>query len=144
MPAQVNITNVDAYGQSIYITFNVVLSGAYTVGGDTLNFTGSGTLPVGVDPQFVGLLPAVESSSCLNADVWSQGGGSIGAANQTLYNIVLTKTGTPSIISPATGIKIKVAALATPSTPAEHAGSSYESQYTGDFITGMAVFTKLL
>lgn len=143
MAAQVQITNVDASTQSIYVTFNVVLSGSCPSGGDPLNFTGGGTLPAIADPQFVGLLPAVESSSLLQIDVWSQGGASINGANSVNYSPVVTKSGTPSTINPATGVKLKVAALgASPTT--EHSATSYESQYTGDSITGMAVFTKLL
>jgi hypothetical protein len=136
MPAQVQITNVDAATQSIYVTFNVVLSGAYPLGGDPLNFAAAIA-----DPAFVGLLAAVESASCLNVDVWSQGGGGIGAANLTAYQCVVAKAGSPSTINPAAGIKLKVAAL---SASTEHAASSYESQYLNDIITGMAVFTKLI
>jgi hypothetical protein len=143
MPAQVNISNVDAATQSIYITGFIVLSGNYATGGDPLNFTGSGTLPVGQDPSFVGLLAALEGTAILNVDVWSMNGSTINGANSTNYSPACTKTGTPALISPATGVKLKTAALsATPST--EHAAAAYESQYTGDLIAFMAVATKLL
>ncbi|HEX3156798.1 MAG TPA: hypothetical protein VHV32_19370 [Candidatus Angelobacter sp.] len=136
MAAQVQITNVDASTQSIYVTFNVVLSGSYPTGGDLLNFA-----TATADPQFVGLLAAVESSSLINIDVWSMGGGTIGASNLVSYDPVVTKSGTPATINPASGIKLKVSAL---SATTEHAAGAYESQYTGDIITGMAVFTKLI
>ncbi len=142
MAAQVQITNVNSGGNSIYVTFNVALSGSYVTGGDPLNFTSGGTLPAIADPTFVGLLAGVES--CINIDVWSMGGNSISAGNQTLYSIAVTKSGTPSTINPQTGMKLKVAALASPSTQAEHGATSYESQYLTDVVTGMAVFTKLL
>lgn len=136
MPAQIQITNVDAGSQSIYVTFNIVLTGNYPTGGDPLDFTAAIQ-----DPQFQGLLPAVEGSSCLNIDVWGMGGGAIAASNQTNYDAVVTKTGTPAVISPKTGIKLKVAGLGVFT---EHAAGAYESQYLTDLLTGMAVFTKLL
>lgn len=135
MSAQVQITNVDAAAQSLYVTFNVVLTGNYPTGGDVLNFATATP-----DPQFVGLAPTVESSSLLNIDVWGQGGGSIGS-NQTNYCCAVTKAGTPAVINPATGIKLKVGALGAFT---EHAAAGYESQYLNDIVTGMAVFTKLL
>jgi hypothetical protein len=142
MPAQVQITTIDATGDAIYATFNVVLTGAYPVGGDPLNFTGSGTLPVIADPAFVGLIAAIIGSNLLNVDVWSQGGNSLSAANQTAYSTACTKTN--NVINPATGVKLKVTTLASPSTPAEHAAGAYEAAYLGDLVTGMAVFTKHL
>jgi hypothetical protein len=142
MAAQVQFTNVDATGDAIYATFNVVLSGSYIVGGDPLNFTGNGTLPATADPAFVGLLAQVMSSNLINVDVWSQGGAAISAANQTGYTSACTKTS--NVINPQTGVKLKVAALASPSTSTEHAAGAYEAGYTGDLITGMAVFTKML
>lgn len=143
MSAQVNINSVDATGSVIVVSGFIVLSGSYVSGGDPLNFTSFGTLPVAADPTYVGLLPAVESTGCLNIDVWSMNGSSINGSNSTNYDTVVTKTGTPSQINPQTGIKLKVGALsATPST--EHSAASYESQYTGDVIAFMAVFQKML
>ena len=142
MSAQVQFTNVDATGATIYATFNVILTGSYVTGGDPLNFTGGGTLPATADPAFVGLLAGIISSNLINVDVWSMGGNSVSAANQTIYTAACTKVS--NVITPATGVKRKVAALASPSTQAEHAASSYEAGYTGDVITGMAVFTKHL
>lgn len=143
MPAQVQINNVDASAQSIYVTGFIVLSGTYPTGGDPLNFTGGGTLPATQDPSFVGLLAALESTSILNVDVWSMNGSTINGASSTNYSPVVTKSGTPATINPATGVKLKTAALsATPST--EHSNIGYESQYTGDILAFMCVATKLL
>lgn len=141
--AQVQINNVDATGACVAVTGYIVLSGNYVTGGDPLNFTGSGTLPAIADPSFVGILAAIESSGLLNLDVWSMGGSMIGGSNSTDYDVNCTKSGSPAIISPQTGAKLKVGALgATPTT--EHAANGYESQYTGDIVAFMAIFTKNL
>jgi hypothetical protein len=143
MSAQVQINNIEASGQAIYVSGFIVLSGTYPTGGDPLNFSGSGTLPAIADPSFVGLLPGVESSGLLNLDVWSMAASGFAGANSTAYQTLCTKAGSPAIISPATGVKLQVAALsATPTT--QHAAASYESQYTSDIIAFMAVFTKNL
>jgi hypothetical protein len=140
MPAQVSLQTVDALGAEIYVTFNVALSGNYPVGGDPLNFTSGGTLPATQDPAYIGLLAAVESSQLLQLDVWDQSGNAINGANT--INVAAVKSST----SPATGGKIKVAALQSQGTSkdAEHAASAYEAAYTGASITGFAVFSKLL
>ena len=138
MPAQVQINNVEASGQAIYVSGFIVLSGNYPTGGDPLNFATAVQ-----DPSFIGLLAGIESAAVLNVDVWSMGGSGLNGANSTNYQIVATKTGSPAMINPATGVKLKVAALsATPST--EHSAGAYESQYTSDTIAFMAVFTKNL
>jgi hypothetical protein len=143
MAAQVQIQSVQAAGQNIIVTFTVVLSGNYPTGGDSLNFTSSGTLPAIQDPAFVGMVAAIESSNLLQADVWSQGGQQIAGASSVSYDVVRTTSGSPPSCNPATGLKLKVGAVgANPTT--EHAASAYEAAYTGDAVTGMAVFTKLL
>jgi hypothetical protein len=136
MAALIQINSVDGSGGCIYVTGFIVLSGSYTTNGDPLNFA-----LATADPTYVGPLPAVESSGLLNMDVWSMAGSQIGA-NYTDYDVNCTKAGTPPIISPSTGAKLKCAALATPGT--EHSAGAYESQYTGDTIAFMAVFTKNL
>jgi len=136
MAAQVQINNVDATGACVAVTGFIVLSGNYPTGGDPLNFAAAVA-----DPSFVGMLAGIASSALLNLDVWSMGGSQIGP-NYTDYDTVCVKAGSPAIISPATGAKLKVAVLATPAT--EHAAAAYESQYTGDIIAFMAVFTKNL
>ncbi len=138
MPVAIQINNVEASGQAIYVSGFLVLSGNYPTGGDPLDFTSAVA-----DPSFVGLLPAVESSGLLNLDVWSMNGSGINTTNSTNYQIVATKSGSPAIIAPKNGAKLKVAALASsPST--EHSASGYEPQYTGDLVAFMAVFTKNL
>jgi len=140
MPAQVSLQTVDALGAEIYVSFNVALSGNYVVGGDPLNFTSGGVLPATQDPAYIGLLAAVESSQLLQLDVWDQSGNAINGANT--INVAAVKAST----SPATGAKIKVAALAAQGTAkdAEHTASAYEAAYTGAQITGFAIFSKLM
>lgn len=143
MPAQIQINNVEASGQAIYVSGFIVLTGNYPTGGDPLNFTAGGTLPVIADPSFVGLLPAIESSNLLNIDVWSINASALAGSNSTNYQCVATKSGSPATINPQTGVKLQVAALsATPST--QHSAGAYESQYLNDIICFMAVFTKNL
>jgi hypothetical protein len=138
MAAQVKIANVQSVSQGILVTGFIVLSGNYPTGGDPLNFATALQ-----DPTFIGLLPAVESASALNADAWSMNGSGINGSSSTNYGIVSVSTGTPAMINPATGIKLKCAALsATPST--EHSAGAYEAQYTGDIIAFQALFTKML
>jgi hypothetical protein len=138
MPAAIAINSVDATGATVNVTGFITLSGNYPTGGDPLNFA-----LATADPSYVGMLAAVESSTLLDIDVWSMAGSSINGSNSTGYQPVSTKAGTPSIISPATGCKLKCAALnASPTT--EHSAGAYESQYTGDTIAFMAVFTKNL
>lgn len=134
MAAQIQINSVDATGQNVVVTGFIVLTGNYPTNGDPLNFA----LAI-ADPTYVGMLPAVESSGLLNIDAWSMAGSQIGA-NFTDYDVSCTKAGSPPIISPVTGAKLKCAALATPGT--EHSAGAYESQYLNDLIAFMAVFTK--
>lgn len=137
MAAQVSISTVNALGAAIFVSFNVVLSGSYATGGDALNFSPSGTLPVTADSTYIGLLPQIMSSDLLQVDVWSQGGNIL-----FQYIPTVTRAGTPSVISLQTGVKLKVSASATFGT--EHAASSYEAGITADIITGSAIFTKHL
>lgn len=137
MAAQVQITNVNGIGSSIYVTFNVVLTGSYVAGGDPLNFTSGGTLPATADPTFIGLLAGVEGTSLLNVDVWSQGGNIV---NQLVA--IVTKSGTPTTINPATGAKLKIGAASGFGT--EFSAGAYSAGLLADIITGMAVFTKMI
>lgn len=133
MAAAVQITSVDAAGQNIYITFTVVPSGNYPVGGDVLNFAAAVA-----DPSYVGLLPQAMSSNLLQCDLWSQG-GNLGRT----YTAIITKTGTPATVNPATGVKMKVNS-AQGTFGSEHSASAYDADILADVITGWALFTKLL
>lgn len=127
--SQVSIQTVDALGAEIYVSFNVITSGSYVngAGGDVLNFTSGGTTPAVQDPAYIGLVAAIESSTLLQLDVWSQAGN---LANQYAANKVSS--------SPATGGKYKIGAANTFGT--ELASGAYPA----DQITGFAIFTKLL
>ena len=131
MAAQVSIQTVDALGAQIYCTFNVACSGNYPTGGDPLNFTAGGTLPVTQDPAYIGLVAAVESSQLLQLDVWTQGGN---LARDYVANKVST--------NPATGGKLKMNTAKGSTT--ELAAGAYPGDVTADLITGYAVFTKML
>lgn len=135
MSAQVQINNVNPGQGAITVTGFIALTGNYPTGGEVLNFATAIQ-----DPSFIGLLAAIESSALLNIDVWSMGGTSV-AASATEYNPVCTRTGTPAMINPASGVKLKVAALGGST---EHAASAYEASILGDLIAFQATFTKLL
>jgi hypothetical protein len=140
MAAQVQIQSIDAAGQNIYVVFKVVLSGSYPTGGEPLNFTGSGTLPVIQDPTFIGLVAAIESSSLLQISVESQGGNL-----SFQYAAIITAAGTPATINPQTGVKLKISVDGTFGT--EHSAAAYSGdthRADQDTITGFAVFNKLL
>jgi hypothetical protein len=127
MAITVQISGVDASGDVLVVTFNLVASGNYaTNGGDVCNFA-----TAIADPTYIGPLPAVVSSQLLQFDVWTQGG------NLT-RDYVANKVGT----SPASGAKFKIN-QAKGSTSEQNAGA-YPSDVTADSITGMAVFTKLI
>lgn len=131
MSAALQITNIDGSGNSMYVTFNIVVSGNYPPGGEVLNFAAAA-----LDPAFQGIAARIISSNLLQVDIWGQGGGSIGS-NQTNYVASCTKVS--GVINPATGVKMKVATLGALT---EHGATAYESQYLTDLITGMAVFSK--
>lgn len=137
MAAQVQITNISSAGQSIYVTFNIVLTGSYPTGGDPLNFTPSGTLPVIADPTFIGIAPVIESSSLLTIDINSVNGNLV---NQ--FTPIVTKSGTPTTINPATGVKLKISAASIFGT--EFSAGAYSATLLADLVTGMAVFTKMI
>jgi len=141
MAAQVSIQAVDAAGQNIYVVFKVTLSGNYPTGGDPLNFTSGGTLPVTQDAAFVGLVAAVESSGLIQVFVESQNRGFINGGNTVNYSPVVT-LGANNLINPQNGVKLVCGVLNTYGT--EHSAGAYEAAYTGDIITGYALFTKLL
>jgi hypothetical protein len=140
MAAQVQIQSVDASGQVIYATFVIVLSGNYPTGGDLLNFTSGGVLPATQDPAFIGMLAGIESSNCINIDVWSNGGGSVAGGNTVNYSC--SRTIVNNVCNPASGIKLKTGVLNTYGT--EHSAAAYESAYLNDIIVGMAVFLHLI
>lgn len=132
MAAAVTIQTVDALGAEIYVSFNIALTGNYPTGGEVLNFA-----TAAADASYIGLLPQIMSSVLLQVDAWSQGGNLL-----FQYTPTVTKSGTPSTINPATGVKLKISASATFGT--EHAAGAYEAGLTGDIITGFAIFTKML
>lgn len=65
-----SITKVMTDGQNCTVNFNLVASGSYVTGGDTVNL-----ITATQDPAFQGLVAFVPSSiGVVNFDVWDSGG----------------------------------------------------------------------
>src|SRR5438270_710912 len=70
MAAVVSITSINSVGQQIRVAFNLILTGNYPTGGDTVNFATAVQ-----DPAFVGMAAAVEALGApISLDIWDQGG----------------------------------------------------------------------
>jgi hypothetical protein len=130
MAAAVSITSLTAGGNNITITFIVTMTGSYPTGGDSLNFATATQ-----DPLFVGIAAQVMSLSLVEIDVASQGGNLTRS-----YIPICVKTGTPPVINPSTGVKLKVS---TTAFGTEHAAAVYESDILNDSISGSATFIKI-
>lgn len=122
MPLAITITSVIPQGTDFFVMFNLVASGSYTTGGDTLDFTGAT-----IDPTFVGEFPPQipTSKGPKQLDVWSQGG------NVTQFYVT-------SLGSALNNNKV----LVYTASGSQIAASSYPAGVTGDKITGSAVFSK--
>ena len=135
MPLQVSLQTVDALGAEIYVSFNLTPSGSYTtgIGGDPMNFTASGTLPVIQDAAYIGLVAAVITSALLQVDAWSQGG-----------NLKRQYVANKKSTSPATGANLVLSASSTFGTEQTTATYASLTDVTADVLTGFAIFTKML
>lgn len=123
MSLAIRITSIKADGQQYRVAFNLVPSGSYVTGGDTLDFTNTTQ-----DPSFIGLIPAIETSQPPNQlDVWSQGGN---IAN-TLFPILGTALNNS---------KLKI----TSAFNTELSAGAYPGSITGDKICGEAIFAAKL
>jgi len=70
MALTVTITYVDDTGPIIRVGFNAVATGSYPTGGDVVNLATA--LP---DPNFIGMVPAVESlGPAIDFDIWDVSG----------------------------------------------------------------------
>lgn len=128
MALAITITAIDSTPQGGFeITFNVVASGSYVTGGDTLNF--STATP---DPLFTGAFAGIPGSGAgpMQLDVWSQNG-------------FVTNPYFPVIGSNITNSKLKI--LNAYGTSTEVTAGTYAANAAGvltDKITGFAVFPK--
>jgi hypothetical protein len=116
------ITYVDATGPVIRIGFNLVASGAYSTGGDTINLQTAAQ-----DPAFVGQVASIESlGGPIDFDVWDAGGN--------IANGVFPVKGSTSANSKA---------KFTSAFNTELSAGAYPGSITGATLMGEAVFNKL-
>jgi hypothetical protein len=117
---QVQIVRVVPIGNQVRVSFNVIPSGNYVTGGDTLDFTQA--IP---DPTFFGGAPYIPSSQpAVDLDVWDVGGN--------IANGVF-----PVIGSAQNNNKVKF----TSAFNAELAAGAYPASITGSKLMGEAIFT---
>ena len=120
MALSVTINNVDHAADSLYVRGSVSASGSYTAGGDTLDFSGKGDLPASTPPR----------------DVFIHG------VSGFVYEFVRGAT--------LTNNKVKVRGQQPTSATTgvialdEIAAAAYPAGVTGDTISFLAVFDKLL
>lgn len=129
MAIAINIENIEASGNGdVYVEGELVPSGNYVAGGDTVDFTGvNSTISKGAN--FTGLADLIPSTVLKQFDAWSEGG-------------LLTYQYVP--VRGAGGLgaaKLKVGALSTFGT--ELTAGAYPAAVTGDTIAFFAVFKKL-
>jgi hypothetical protein len=116
------ITYIDSTGPVTRVGFNIVASGSYVAGGDTLNLS-----TAGADPAFVGMVPAIEAlGGPIDFDVWDAGGN--------IANGVFPVKGTT-----AATCKVKF----TSAFNSELSAGAYPAALTGATLMGEAVFNKL-
>jgi hypothetical protein len=123
MATQVSITKVIADDQDCTVYFNLILSGNYLAGGDTVNFE----TPV-QDPAFEGNVAEIPASQPpVSLDFWDVSG--------QLTNQIAAVLGATQATS-----KIKFGAASTFGT--ELAAGAYSATILGFKIEGQAVFHK--
>jgi hypothetical protein len=120
----VTITYVDATGPVIRVGFNILPSGNYVTGGDTLNLSTAGQ-----DPLYVGGVAAIEALGApIDLDVWD-------ASGDILFGVY------PVIGATAATCKVKRTASGTFGT--ELSAGAYPAGILADKLMGEAVFNKL-
>src|SRR5271166_2544258 len=123
MSAQVQISNVQPMGNQFRVAFNVILTGNYPTGGDTLNFATATQ-----DPNFVGMVPMVDASQGpISLDVWDMGGN-------------ITNGVFPVLGANPTNSKLKF----TSAFNTELGAGAYPASITSSKIAGEAIFNKML
>jgi hypothetical protein len=120
MALQVQITRVATVGMMLRVTFNVIPSGSYVTGGDTLDFSKAIS-----DSTFFGNVPYINSTlGPVELDVWDQGGN--------IANGVF-----PVLGSLQNNCKLKF----TSAFNTELSAGAYPAAITGSKIAGEAIFT---
>jgi hypothetical protein len=118
------ITYVDATGPVIRVGFNILSSGNYATGGDTLNLSTAGQ-----DPLYQGMVAQIESlGPPIDLDVWD-------ASGDILYAVY------PILGATAATCKVKRSGSGTFGT--ELAAGAYPAGILADKLMGEAVFNKL-
>lgn len=126
MALAVQITSLEASGQQLCLNFNLVASGNYSTGGDTVDFTQAVAAAALQNPAWAGVVET--SQGPVNLSIWSAGGN--------LTRNYAAKQGTALNNS-----KLKLGGATYNS---ELAAGAYPADVTGDTIQGVAVFNKLL
>lgn len=123
MATQVNIVSVQAVGQQLRVAFNLVLTGSYVTGGDTVDFTKALQ-----DTTYVGLLAGIESSQGpISLDIWDAGGN-------------IANTLNPVKGSAMNNSKLKIQSAFN----TEFSAGAYSAGLLAAVIEGEAIFPKLL
>jgi hypothetical protein len=123
MSLKISVTSMNTAGQQVRILFNVIPTGNYVTGGDTLDFS-----QMVQDPAFQGIFGNIPSSQpAQQIDVWGQNGD----LGNHYY---------PVVGSLQTNNKLKIdSAFNT-----ELSAAAYPAPVLADKIVGEAIFAKLL
>ena len=127
MAIAVQVTQMEASGQQIYLTFNLVASGNYVTGGDTIDFTKLVAASSNLNAQWAGVVAA--SLPPINFTVWTAGG-----------NLSRDYVGIQGTAMNNSKIKMNT----TKGSTTELAAGAYPADVTADTIQGSATFNKLL
>ena len=117
MPLAVTINNVDVTQDSLLVRGTLVASGSYVAGGDTLDFSAKGDLPVSIAPR----------------DVFIH--GVAGFVYEFVRGTTLANSKVKVRVDGAGGVNVALG---------EHTAVAYVAGVTGDTITFLAIFDKLL
>ena len=120
MALSITINNLDQATDSFYVRGSLSASGSYTSGGDTLDFSGKGDLPVSTPPRDV----FIHGTSGF---VYEFVRGTSLANNKMILRGQQPTSATSGVIALS-----------------EMASGAYPSGVTGDTITFLAIFDKLL
>ena len=127
MSIAIQITQMESSGQQIYLTFNLIATGNYSTGGDTIDFTKAVVATSNLNAQWAGIVEA--SLAPVNFTVWTAGGNLsrdyVGIQGAALNNS-------------------KIRMNTTKGSTTELAAGAYPADVTADIIQGSATFNKLL
>lgn len=127
MALQVQVTAVQSIGDQLRVSFNVVASGNYATGGDTLDFTKATVDPTATSGKVAAGVPVQSDMGPIELDVWDAGGN--------IANGVF-----PVIGSTQANNKVKF----TSAFNTELAAGAYPASITGSKLQGEAIFPKFI